>query len=141
MHTILGAVGAIGTELAKELLLGGKDMRLLGRHPKWMNGVAEVVTADVADPGQANAAISGSSVVYLMVGLKYDIRVWRRLWPPSCITRLKPANGRTSGSPPAHRVQWAIFFDVVYMYGRVDGLMTEQTPFNPCSTSRSWPRW
>jgi nucleoside-diphosphate-sugar epimerase len=26
-----------------------------------------------------------------------------------------------------------IFFDNVYMYGKVSGLMTEHTPFNPCS--------
>ena len=26
-----------------------------------------------------------------------------------------------------------IFFDNVYMYGRVEGPMTEETPFNPCS--------
>jgi hypothetical protein len=26
-----------------------------------------------------------------------------------------------------------IFFDSVYMYGKVDGVMTEETPFNPCS--------
>ena len=26
-----------------------------------------------------------------------------------------------------------IFFDNVYMYGKVSGPMTEETPFNPCS--------
>ncbi|MGA7904281.1 MAG: hypothetical protein WCA06_16735 [Terrimicrobiaceae bacterium] len=26
-----------------------------------------------------------------------------------------------------------VFFDNVYIYGRVDGLMTEETPYNPCS--------
>src|SRR5258708_34014020 len=26
-----------------------------------------------------------------------------------------------------------IFFDNVYMYGKVDGVMTEETAFNPCS--------
>jgi nucleoside-diphosphate-sugar epimerase len=26
-----------------------------------------------------------------------------------------------------------VFFDNVYMYGRVNGTMTEETPFNPCS--------
>ena len=26
-----------------------------------------------------------------------------------------------------------IFFDNVYMYGKVNGWMTEETPFNPCS--------
>jgi dTDP-D-glucose 4,6-dehydratase len=26
-----------------------------------------------------------------------------------------------------------VFFDNVYMYGKVDGKMTETTPYNPCS--------
>ena len=26
-----------------------------------------------------------------------------------------------------------IFFDNVYMYGKVNGIMTEETAFNPCS--------
>src|SRR5258708_11814533 len=26
-----------------------------------------------------------------------------------------------------------VFFDNVYMYGKVDGVMTEETPFRPCS--------
>jgi nucleoside-diphosphate-sugar epimerase len=26
-----------------------------------------------------------------------------------------------------------VFFDNVYAYGRVDGVMTEDTPYNPCS--------
>jgi hypothetical protein len=26
-----------------------------------------------------------------------------------------------------------IFFENVYMYGKVSGPMTEETPFNPCS--------
>jgi hypothetical protein len=30
-----------------------------------------------------------------------------------------------------------VFFDNVYMYGRVSGPMTEETPFNPCHRSSS----
>ena len=26
-----------------------------------------------------------------------------------------------------------VFFDNVYVYGQVDGVMTEETPYNPCS--------
>jgi len=31
------------------------------------------------------------------------------------------------------RTQRLVFFDNVYMYGKVEGVMTEQTPFHPCS--------
>jgi nucleoside-diphosphate-sugar epimerase len=64
------------------------------------------------------------AVVYLLVGLKYELRVWRELWPRimrNAIEACKRANAKL------------IFFDNVYMYGKVSGPMTEETPFNPCS--------
>ena len=63
-------------------------------------------------------------MVYLVAGLKYDTGVWRELWPrimANAIEACKRANARL------------VFFDNVYMYGRVEGAMTEETPFNPCS--------
>jgi nucleoside-diphosphate-sugar epimerase len=56
--------------------------------------------------------------------LKYDFKVWRELWPRimnNVIEACKRSNARL------------IFFDNVYMYGKVRGRMTEETPFNPCS--------
>src|ERR1035438_180518 len=69
-------------------------------------------------------AVAGSSVVYLLVGFKYDHKVWQEMWPrvmSSTIEACKRAGARL------------IFFDNVYMYGKVSGPMTEATPFNPCS--------
>ena len=124
MHTILGAGGAIGTELVKELALMQQPIRLVGRHPRQVEGVAEGGRADISNPGKAIQAVAGSTVVYLLVGLKYDVKVWRELWPiimRNTIEACKRADARL------------IFFDNVYMYGRVSGPMTEETPFNPCS--------
>jgi nucleoside-diphosphate-sugar epimerase len=124
MQTILGAGGAIGTELLKELVAGGESVRLVGRNPKSLPGATEAVAADLADLDQTIRAVSGSTVVHLVVGLKYDERIWRDLWPRimgNVIEACKCAQAKL------------IFFDNVYMYGRVSGLMTEQTPFNPCS--------
>ena len=124
MHTILGAGGSIGNELARELVRRGKQVRLVGRNPRNTDGSAEAVSADLSDPDRTIRAVSGSSVVYLLVGLKYDLRVWRALWPrvmQNSIEACKRANARL------------IFFDNVYMYGHVNGAMTEQTPYNPCS--------
>jgi len=124
MHTILGAHGVIGTELVKELVSRRESIRLVARNPKASAGVAQVVAADVSDLDQTISVVTGSSVVYLLVGLKYHVSVWRELWPRimhNAIEACKRANARL------------IFFDNVYMYGKVTGPMTEETPFNPLS--------
>jgi len=124
MQTILGAGGAIGTELVKELAHAGQPVRLVGRNPKPVQGATEALSADLSDLDQTIRAVSGSTVVHLLVGLKYELRVWRELWPrimSNAIEACKRANAKL------------IFFDNVYMYGKVSGPMTEETPFNPCS--------
>ncbi len=123
MHTILGAGGSIGNELLKELLRSRKEVRLVGRSPKAVEGT-EVVAADLSSLDQTVRAVAGSEVVYLLVGLKYELKVWRALWPvimQNTIEACKRARAKL------------IFFDNVYMYGRVKGAMTEETPFFPCS--------
>lgn len=124
MHTILGAGGVIGKELVKELALKGRHVRLVGRNPKLIAGATEIVSADLANLDQTIAAVSGSSVVYLLVGVKYEFKVWRELWPrimDNTLEACKRAKAKL------------IFFDNVYAYGKVTGYMTEATPFNPCS--------
>jgi hypothetical protein len=44
-------------------------------------GADQVVSANLADLDQTIKAVAGSQVAYLLVGLKYDLRVWRELWP------------------------------------------------------------
>jgi len=124
MQTILGAGGAIGTELLNELVRRQQPVRLVGRNPKQVQGVTETVSADLSDLTQTISAVAGSTVVHLLVGLKYDVKTWRELWPrimSNAIEACKRANAKL------------IFFDNVYMYGKVVGPMTEETPFNPCS--------
>jgi nucleoside-diphosphate-sugar epimerase len=123
MTTILGAGGPIGTELAKILAAGNKPFRLVSRNPKQLPG-AEVKAADLADPRATVEAVAGSDVVHLLVGLKYDTAVWGEMWPrimSNTIEACKRAGARL------------IFFDNVYMYGKVDGPMTEDTPYAPSS--------
>lgn len=124
MQTILGAGGAVGTGLLRELVGIGESVRLVGRNPKLMEGAAEAVCADLSDLDQTVRAVSGSSVVHLVVGLKYDVRVWRQLWPRIMSNTIEACKRAKAN---------LIFFDNVYMYGKVNGLMTEETPFNPCS--------
>ena len=124
MHTILGAGGAIGIELISHLAEKGLRIRLVSRNPKSADGADQVVSADLANLDQTVSAVAGSEVVYLLAGLKYDLRVWRDLWPRimnNVIEACKRANAKL------------VFFDNVYAYGRVDGVMTEDTPYNPSS--------
>jgi nucleoside-diphosphate-sugar epimerase len=124
MITILGAGGAISNELVKLLAAQQTPFRLVGRKPQKVAGAAEVVIADLTDREQTIRAVAGSSVVHLLVGLKYDYQLWVEAWPrmmANTIEACQRANAKL------------IFFDNVYMYGNVDGAMTEETPFNPCS--------
>lgn len=123
MHTILGAGGSIGNELAAILAARDEPYRLVSRSQKPTAG-GEWIAADLADREQTRRAIAGSGIVYLVAGLKYDIDVWRRLWPV-IMSNVIDACARSQAK--------LLFFDNVYMYGKVRGVMTEETPYNPCS--------
>ncbi|MBN9298404.1 MAG: NAD-dependent epimerase/dehydratase family protein [Filimonas sp.] len=123
LHTILGANGTIATELLPVLLANKEQVRLVSRSAKPVEGT-ETVAADVLNAQQVRDAIKGSAVVYLLVGLQYDIKVWRASWPVimhNVIDACKAENAKL------------IFFDNVYMYGKVNGKMTEESPYHPVS--------
>jgi nucleoside-diphosphate-sugar epimerase len=124
MVTILGAGGAIGSELVRELGARGEPIRLVSRNPHLVPGVSEAVAANLANLDETVRATAGSRVVFLLVGLKYDLKVWQELWPRIMDNAIEAAKRSTAR---------LIFFDNVYMYGRVNGVMTEETPFRPCS--------
>jgi len=123
LTTILGAGGTIGNELARILAAEKRPLRLVARNPR-PSALGEVVAADLSDREQTVRAVEGSDIVHLVAGLKYDIAVWRDLWPRIMANVIEACK----------RAQAAlVFFDNVYMYGHVTGPMTEETPFNPCS--------
>jgi nucleoside-diphosphate-sugar epimerase len=123
LHTILGAGGAIANELLPILMNANEKVRIVARHPKQIIGV-ESVAADLSDTKQTLEAVKGSSIVYLLVGLEYDYKVWAQKWPQVMSNTINAC--KASGAK-------LIFFDNVYMYGKVNGKMTEETAFNPCS--------
>lgn len=124
LQTILGANGVIGRELSRALSSASAPVRQVGRRPAKENPGDEVMAADLLDARATADAVSGSEVAYLVAGLKYDATVWREQWPRvmrNVIDACKRHGARL------------VFFDNVYAYGRVDGVMTEDTPFNPVS--------
>ena len=124
MFTILGAGGTIGNELVKKLTPRNEDIRLVSRNPTLVPGAAEAIAADLSNLDDTLKVVSGSRIVFLVIGLRYEIKVWRELWPRimhNVIEATKRSGARL------------IVFDNVYMYGKVSGPMTEETPFRPCS--------
>jgi nucleoside-diphosphate-sugar epimerase len=124
MITILGAGGVIANHLTPLLVAQNKPFRVVSRTARPTPGATEVVAADLTDRDQTLRAVAGSSVVLLLVGLQYDRKIWAEQWPrimANAIEASKRAGARL------------LFFDNVYMYGRVNGPMNEEAPFNPCS--------
>lgn len=124
MQTILGANGVIATELSKHLPGYNTSIRQVSRHPRKVNESDELVVADLLNYDETEKAVAGSEIVYLLAGLKYDIKVWREQWPKlmqNVIDACKKHNAKL------------VFFDNVYSYGHVKGVMTEETPYNPIS--------
>lgn len=125
MHTILGAGGPTANALTRELIANNETVRLVSRKPVATTSPnASWVKADLLNEEELFTAAKGSTVIYLCAGLVYDVKVWQEQWPiiiQNVINVCKRTGARL------------IFFDNVYMYGLVNGPMTERTPYNPCS--------
>src|ERR1035437_10087234 len=124
MQTILGSGVAIGIPLAHELINYTDKVGLAGRNPQKVNSDDTLIKTDLTNPGQTMEAVKGSDIVYLVAGLKYDLNVWQAQWPVIMRNVINACIKHNSK---------LVFFDNVYMYGKVSGLMTENTPYNPCS--------
>lgn len=126
MQTILGAGGAIGSELAKALFQNHtKKIRLVSRNPKKINPTDELFAADLSNPADVEAAVAGSEVVYVTIGFEYKLSVWREKWP---------AFLRSVIDACAKHKAKLVFFDNVYMYDSAEiPHMTEESKMNPPS--------
>src|ERR1700678_2451175 len=125
MHIILGAGGAVANALTRELSNNNQTIRLVSRTTVTITGKNITCRkADLLNYAEILDAAKGSTVIYLCAGLVYDKNIWQVQWPvimQNVIDVAKETRARL------------IFFDNVYMYGLVDGPMTEDTPYNPCS--------
>lgn len=137
-HVILGAGGAIG-DLATDCLLsqGAEVVRVSRRAQPYAGpnasagasaGVAGgkviALRGDLTVASDVDAAVGAGDTVYLCAGLPYRSATWQAQWPvvmENAIAACVKSKARL------------VFFDNVYMYGKVDGRMTESTPHNPCS--------
>lgn len=124
-QTILGSGGAIGIPLAKELRRYTDRVRLVARNPVKTDPADELVPADLTDSRQVDAAVAGSSMVYVTVGFPYRTAVWQKTWPPFMRSVLDACN--------RHGAK-LVFFDNVYMYAKSSvPFMTEEAVIDPPS--------
>ena len=125
MQTILGAGGAIGVEVAKALKTYTNRIRLVSRDPSKINDTDELFKADLTKPNEVLQAVQDSDVVYLTVGLPYNLKIWQTTWPVIMKNVINACK---------HHQAKLVFFDNIYMYDK-DNLnpITEDAPINPPS--------
>jgi nucleoside-diphosphate-sugar epimerase len=120
---ILGAAGSIGPVAAHELLARGHQVRAVGRSERTLREScpgAEIVVADIAQPDQALAAVSGMDAVLFTVGLPYPDFAQYPL-----LTRNALEAARKAG------VREFLVIGSVYPYGRAGSHVTEDHPLTP----------
>ena len=124
-QTILGAGGAIGNGLARELAGYTDEIRLVSRTPRKVNDGDELFPADLTSRESVFKAIEGSGIVYVTVGFEYKTAVWRELWPSfmrNVLDGCKQYDAKL------------VFFDNVYAIGKDHvGHITEESPISPTS--------
>lgn len=123
IHTILGSTGNIGTALATELSKNPVQIRLVSRNPKAINANDELVKADLLNSTDVEKAVAGSSVVYLVTDIPYNVKTWQEQWPvimENVLNACKKYGARL------------VFFDNMYAYDpKHVGHLTEETPMRP----------
>ncbi|MFA1539623.1 NAD-dependent epimerase/dehydratase family protein [Actinomadura monticuli] len=114
-HVIVGA-GQVGTHLAERLAGRGHDVVVVTRSGSGPEGV-ERVAADVADRPRLTEVAKGADALYNCVNPRYHR--WVQDWPPMASSFLGTAED--TGAV-------LVTLSNLYVYGPVDGPMTEDLP-------------
>ena len=130
-HVVIGATGATGRVIVRELSARGVPVRAVSRRairdvPVNVTSVA----ADALDPASVKRAVHGAAVVYHCAMPTFEN--WRSDFPRMTRAIVEAAGGNDA------RV---VFADDTWMYGRVTGPISERTPENPVSNKgvlRAW---
>jgi nucleoside-diphosphate-sugar epimerase len=131
VHVVVGAGGAVGRPLVARLAAAGVRVRAVTRNGRDVGTPgAERVAADATDPAALAAACAGAAVVHHCV--MPELLRWVQDFP-----RVTDALVHAAAAAGARLV----FADDTWMYGFVDGPMTERTPWRPVSghgVLRAW---
>lgn len=131
LQVVVGASGATGRLVVRELVSRGKRVRAVNRSGRVdvPEGV-EVRKGEATDPDSMREVCRGAEVVY-HCGTPSFSR-WVELFPPMM-------EGVIEGASAANAK--LVFADDTWMYGKVDGPMTEDLPSRPVSSKgvlRAW---
>ncbi|MFI2840636.1 NAD-dependent epimerase/dehydratase family protein [Mycolicibacterium sp. PDY-3] len=131
LHVVIGASGATGSVIVRELHRAGRRVRAVNRSGRMSlpDGV-EVAGADATDPAQMREVCAGAAVVYNCVNPPF--LQWRETFPAA-------VDGILAGAVAAEAT--LVYADNTWMYGRVTAPMTENTPYRPVSNLgvlRAW---
>lgn len=123
MQTVLGANGQIAEELTRYLHDNvTQDIRLVSRNPRQVHKTDQLHQANLLDAAATIAAVEGSDIAYLTVGLPIDSRLWEQQFPTMM--------ANTIAACQKHGTK-LVFFDNTYMYPRTDTPQVEGTAFQP----------
>ena len=123
LHVVFGASGGVGSALVRELLARGERVRAVSHSGRatFPRG-AKVVRADASDAASAREASLGAAVIYHAVNVPYSR--WRQKLPLVMDATIEAAAGAGAR---------LVYADNLYMYGKPDGPITEETPHNAAS--------
>lgn len=123
MQTVLGANGQIAEELTRYLHDNvTHEIRLVSRNPRKVHDTDQLLQANLMDADATVAAVEGSDIAYLTVGLPMDSTLWEQQFPTMM--------SNTIAACQKHDTK-LVFFDNTYMYPRTSAPQVEDTPFQP----------
>jgi len=123
MQTVLGAGGQIADELTRYLHDHVTDaIRLVSRKPVKVHDTDQLLAADLTDAEATAAAVKGSEIAYLTVGLPIDSTLWEQQFPTMMANTIAVCQQHDTK---------LVFFDNTYMYPRTSAPQTEDTAFAP----------
>ena len=123
LHVVYGAGGGAGKAIVRELVARGLPVRAVNRSGDAdVPAGAERVAGDAMDLAATRAACQGASVIYHAVNVPYP--QWQETLPTIMDNFIATAEAEDAS---------LVYVDNLYMYGKVDGPMRENTPVNPCS--------
>ncbi len=118
LHVVVGGSGATGRVIVRELAAKGKRVRAVNRSGRAPvpEGV-EAIAADATDPASMREVCRGAAVVYHCAMPPF--RRWVELFPPMMEAVIEGAASADAK---------LVFADDTWMYGKVEGPMTEDLP-------------
>lgn len=119
LHVVFGT-GPLGLAVMRELRLRGKHVRMINRSSRVRfekDLQTEVGGIDAADASRTREVCEGAVVVYHCVGLPYP------RWPEFPAIAAGIVEGATAAGAKL------VYGDNLYMYGAVEGVMTEERPY------------